>query len=78
MEHEGTLRLIFFVATAVSLGLWEARSPRRKHDPGRTYRWIGNESHETMLLGLHFFREQKYRSLPWLLAIPFISRKRAV
>lgn len=42
MEHEATLRLIFFAATAVSLGLWEARSPRRKHDPGRTYRWIGN------------------------------------
>jgi sterol desaturase/sphingolipid hydroxylase (fatty acid hydroxylase superfamily) len=42
MEHEATLRLIFFAATAVSLGLWEAKSPRRRHDPGRTYRWIGN------------------------------------
>ena len=42
MEHDAALRLIFFAATAVFLGLWEARSPRRRLDPGRKYRWIGN------------------------------------
>jgi sterol desaturase/sphingolipid hydroxylase (fatty acid hydroxylase superfamily) len=42
-----------------------------------TYKDQPDEGHETMLLGLHLFREQKYRSLPWLLAIPFISRKKA-
>lgn len=42
MESEGVVRLASFVLTALVLALWEAASPRRIPEAGRTGRWIGN------------------------------------
>lgn len=42
METEGIIRLVSFLGTALILAGWELNSPRRKPEPGRMWRWIGN------------------------------------
>ena len=39
-----------------------------------TYRAQPAAGHKEMVLGLSQFRDQKWLSLPWLLALPFIGK----
>ena len=42
MNTEGIVRLGAFLVTCLGLGVWEVLAPRRKGDPARLRRWIGN------------------------------------
>lgn len=42
METDGIIRLASFLGTALILAVWEVKSPRRKSEPDRMWRWIGN------------------------------------
>ena len=44
MEHEFTIRLIFFVLIFILVALWEIRAPRRNLTTSKKWRWFNNLS----------------------------------